>query len=582
MLWTGMFKKSDTQQNLFGVATQLSEGLRTRLRSSWAHLFRVEILPVLFESEEQFSLLYGKTGRPNFSVARMLGLCLLQGFDNLSDQQALDAFGFDIRWRYALDVTDEEAYLSRRSLVEFRRRLAAKDPEMNLIRGIFEKTSKKAIKKLDLSTSQQRLDSTLVVSNICARGRADLFTNTIGLFIKSLDKDRLLRVPEGIRQWWERDPEGWFGLPQEQHKAKLEQLAQYAYQLIVIFENDKEVTGSEQYQLLVRLFQEQCEIKKGPDSDPSKGDNKKIEIKKKTQGEVLQSAFDPDASCGYKGRGYSAHITETCNNSKKSEIITDYEVHGAARSDMGKAPEILDRLEGAGSKPDKIFADGGYPSAPSALTVIERNIDFMAPVNRGPLSDEIMGRDQFEFDEKGLVVKCPNGHKPVDHRILSHNNKKDRSLHAVFNGGVCRKCRVLDKCPVRAPNHRARGCNPRDTVGNFRLDIAPELRLRDKMYSNQRTPEWKEQYSIRSGIEATMSELKRSHGMGKLRVRRIVKVRFAVACKVIACNIKRWAKALFVPVQVLQRFIWAILGCLFVFEIKHNKLGQKISMKGIV
>jgi hypothetical protein len=68
----------------------------------------------------------------------VLGLCLLQEFNDLSDQQALDSFGFDIRWRYALDVNDDQAYLSRRSLVEFRRRLAGKDPEMTLVRGIKE------------------------------------------------------------------------------------------------------------------------------------------------------------------------------------------------------------------------------------------------------------------------------------------------------------------------------------------------------------------------------------------------------------------------------------------------------------
>jgi hypothetical protein len=467
-----------------------------------------------------------------------------------------------------LDVNDDQAYLSRRSLVEFRRRLAAKDPDMTLVRGIFDKISKRAIKKLDLSTSQQRLDSTLVVSNIRTRGRLDLFANTITLFIRSLDKNRFCRIPKNIRQWYEREPQGWFGLPRDQHKAKLDQLAQYAYKLIQIFRNDKELTNSEQYQLLVRLFQEQCEIK----YDKSKGDSKKIKIKKKTKGETLQSAFDPDASYGHKGSGYSAHITETCDNPKKTEIITDYEVHGAARSDMGKAPDIVDRLEGAGLKPDRLFADGGYPSVPSALNVTKRNVEFMAPVNRGPLSDEVMGRDQFKFDKKGLVVKCPKGHKPVDHRILSHNNTKSRCLHAIFDGHICRKCNVLDNCPVRAPNHRARGCKPRDTVGNFRLEITPELRLRDQMYSNQHTPEWKKQYSIRSGVEATMSELKRSHGMCKLRVRRAIKVCFAVACKVIACNIKRWAKALAAASPLLKRLIWFILRRLGLFDVNLNKM----------
>ncbi len=561
-----MFKKTNPQLNLFGVDTQLSEGLRRRLRASWAHLFKAEILPILFRSEDKFSILYGETGRPNFSVARVLGLCLLQEYNVLTDQQTLDAFGFDIRWRYALDVNDDQAYLSRRSLVEFRRRLAAKDPQMTLVRGIFEKISKRAIKKLNLSTSQQRLDSTLVISNIRTRGRLDLFANTITLFIRSLDKKRFSSIPKNIRQWYEHEPEGWFGLPRNQHKAKLEQLAQYVYKLIEIFRNDKELTNSEQYQLLVRLFQEQCEI----NNDKSCDDSKKLKIKKKTKGETLQSAFDPEASYGHKGSGYSAHITETCDNPKKAEIITDYEVHGAARSDMGKASDILDRLEGAGLKPDKLFADGGYPSVPSALDVIKRNVDFMAPVNRGPLSEEVMGRDQFKFDKKGLVVTCPKGHKPVDHRILSHNNTKGRSLHAIFDGDICRTCNALDNCPVRAPNHRARGCNPRDTVGDFRLEITPELRLRDQMYSNQQTTEWKEQYRIRSGVEATMSELKRRHGMGKLRVRRAAKVCFAVACKVIACNIKRWAKALAGSGLALQRLIWFILRRLTMSDININ------------
>ena len=125
----------------------------------------------------------------------------------------------------------------------------------------------------------------------------------------------------------------------------------------------------------------------------------------------------------------------------------------------------------------------------------------------------------------------------------SGNNTTRRSLHAIFDGDTCRSCNMLDQCPVRTPNHRSRGCHPRDTVGDFRLEITPEIRLRDQMYANQQSREWKDRYKIRSGIEATNSELKRSHGMGKVRVRRAAKVCFAVACKVIACNIKRWAKA---------------------------------------
>jgi len=165
-----------------------------------------------------------------------------------------------------------------------------------------------------------------------------------------------------------------------------------------------------------------------------------------------------------------------------------------------------------------------------------------------------------------LATKCPMGHSPIDHRILSHNNMTSSSLHAIFDGDTCRSCTMLDQCPVRAPNHRNKGCQARDTVGDFRLEITPGIRLRDQMYSIQKTKEWKDRYKIRSGIEATNSELKRSHGIGKLRVRRAAKVCFAVACKLIACNIKRWAKAHAAQEGPLQGFLSSILDRLKIFQ----------------
>jgi hypothetical protein len=535
-----MYKKTSPQQKLFGIETQVSPSLRNRLESSWAHLFKVEVLPILFRNEDRYSMLYGTTGRPNFSVGRLLGLCLLQEWSDLSDQDALDAYSFDMRWRYALDVSDEEEYLSRRSLVEFRRRLADKDPEMTLVRSLFDTIRDTAIRKLCLSTGSQRLDSTHVISNIHIRGRLALFSHTLSLFLKSLD--HLERVPAVIREWYTREPEGRFGLGPAEQKIKLDELAQYLHELIVIFEKDK---LGEPYELLVRLFSEQCEYASEQSS--------RIQVKKKTEGPTLQSPYDPDASYGHKGPGYSLHITETCCNGE-TEIITDYEVHGAARSDMGKALSVIERLDDAGCKPDILFADDGYPSVPSALKVQEQNIEFMTPVNRSRLADDVVGRDQFHFDVMGLVLTCPMEHNPIDHRLLSNNSTR-RSLHAIFDGDTGRSCTMLDRCPVRAPNHRNKGCKPRDTVGNFRLEITAEIRLRDHMYVLQQTTEWKDRYKIRAGIEATNSELKRAHGIGRLRVRRTAKVCFAVACKIIACNIKRWARAYLTLKRPLQGFL---------------------------
>jgi hypothetical protein len=548
-----MFRKTNPQRELFTVETRIPDGARARLKESWAEFFRNEILPILLEAESDFADLYGITGRPNFSVARVLGICLLQELNKMSDQEALDALIFDVRWQHALDITACEAYLSRRSLVEFRSRLVAVDPEMTRMRKVFVRIGDEAIDKIDISLQGQRTDSSHVQSNIRMKGRLGLFLDVMELFLKSLKEEDYATVPEAIRNRHEEETHGWFGLGDAERKTKTVELAKEIHQLLELFANNELVVDSEAYQLLVRLFREQCEVKeitsakdtdKNPpaDSNVDEDESEKvvIEIKKKPEGDTLQSAFDTDASYGHKGQGYSVHITETCNNGEKPEIITDYEVHGAARSDIGKATDAVERLEKAARMPEKLYADGGYPTVESAYQLEGKGVELVAPVNRGPMDEAVMGREQFEFNADGQVTKCPEGHAPIKHKMLS-NNSTTHSLHAIFDGDICRACSKLDTCPVRAPNHRDKGVMPRETTGNFRLEITAGLRLRDEMLAKQKTIEWKDEYKIRSGVEATMSELKRAHGLGKLRVRGLARVHFAVVCKVIACNIKRWA-----------------------------------------
>ena len=101
----------------------------------------------MLRSEGHFAVLYSQPGLTNFSVARKLGLCFLQEMKSFNEQQTLDAFGIDSRWRYVLNVDDQDAYLSRRSFVELRWQMAAKDPDMVIMCTIFEGISQSAIKK---------------------------------------------------------------------------------------------------------------------------------------------------------------------------------------------------------------------------------------------------------------------------------------------------------------------------------------------------------------------------------------------------------------------------------------------------
>ncbi len=161
------------------------------------------------------------------------------------------------------------------------------------------------------------------------------------------------------------------------------------------------------------------------------------------------------------------------------------------------------------------------------------DVKLHAPSNLGRLPEDTVGRDQFKFDEEsGEVLTCPAGHGALRHALRTTHKNRPPSLHAYFDGDQCRACPLKARCVARPPNN---GKN-----GHFHLEVTAILRARDKAVAEQQNPAWWEDYSIRTGIEATNSELKRAHGFGHLRVRRHARVTLAVACKLTACNIKRW------------------------------------------
>ena len=146
--------------------------------------------------------------------------------------------------------------LSRRSLVEFRSRMVRIDPEMALMRRVFDRITKTAIDKLGICVSEQRVDSTHIQSNIHSKGRLALFVDVIEVFLKSLDERDYNRVPGQIRKWYEKESNGWFGMgTAAERKAKLGQLARYIHRILECFGENKKVVKSEAYQLLKRLFE---------------------------------------------------------------------------------------------------------------------------------------------------------------------------------------------------------------------------------------------------------------------------------------------------------------------------------------
>ena len=564
-----MYRATDKQLSLLGAESGLSQSARKRLHSTWAASYREQVMPVLLATESEFALLYASGGRPNWSVARLVGLSLLQQLQNLSDQQAVDALSFDVRFQHALDVAPEDAYLSRRSLVEFRRRLVERDPDGALLRDVFDRICAAGLLNLGLSSSEQRLDSTLIISNIRSRGRMSLARETLRVFIRSLHDEELAQLPQELLAWYAAMETGGWESDAPDKEARTRELGRLSQATVEAFERHERVAKSKAYRLLRRLVDEHGEAlglysdaRDDPDDGPPTSPENKAPIKRKNaKGQTIKtkrhrqhkarywSPHDPDASYGHKGLGYHVHITETCRN-EATELLTDYAVVTAAESDMGQGVPAIERLAERGLQPKVLYADGGYPTPSDLVKASEMGTELYAPVNRGGLPVDSYSRADFERDtQTNEVVRCPEGHAPTRHgdRESSDSMERRRAPFAFFQADTCNACPKLERCPVRVPNNQR--------SHEYRLELSAELLARDTRWAEQKTEAWRAPYRIRAGVEATMSELKRPHGLGRLRVRGSARVLIQVALKATACNIKRWLRAL----VALLAGLWALL-----------------------
>jgi Transposase DDE domain/Transposase domain (DUF772) len=565
-----MYRATDKQMSLLGAETGLSQSARKRLNSTWAASYREQVMPVLLATESEFAVLYAKGGRPNWSVARLVGLQLLQQLQNLSDQQAVDALSFDVRFQHALDVAPEDAYLSRRSLVEFRRRLVEHDPDGELMREVFHRICAAGLLDLGLSSAEQRVDSTLIISNIRSRGRISLARETLRVFVHSLNEAQRAQLPEAVRVGYAAmDKSGWENDALDK-ESRLRELGRLSQATLQAFEHDAVVSTSEPYGLLRRLVDEHGKalglhgdaVDDSDDEPPTSPENKApikrknangktVKTKRHSQGKARYwSPHDPDASYGHKGLGYHVHITETCRN-KTTELLTDYAVVTAADCDVGQGLPAIERLAERGLQPQVLYADGGYPTPSDLVKADEMGTNLYAPVHRGRLAVDAYSRADFELDtQANEVVRCPEGQTPTRHgqRESSDSLERRRALFAFFQADKCDACPKLERCPVREPNNKH--------AHEYRLELSTELLARDARWAQQKTDAWKTPYRIRAGVEATMSELKRAHGLGRLRVRRHPRVLIQVALKATACNIKRWLRAL----AALLAGLWTLLG----------------------
>ena len=523
--------KDHRTKRLFDPWSHLGPKRRKLLDTSWSGVFReylLEKLPV-----EKVARHFDKVmGRPSKELYTAIGALILQQFLDLSDSELPITLAFNEQWHYALDITDESdagKYVSERTLRKYRRILIREDLDLIL----FEKLTEKLIDAFDVDTSKQRLDSTIIRSNMRKLGRIRIFANTIRKFLKKLKRkhpglfDTLLES-EFADRYLAGESEGCFSRVKPSESGKtLVGLAKDLLYLVELFSSYDTVQKLSEYKLLERVLREQCKV-------TGTGTDATVEIKKPKEvpSDSLQNPSDPDAGYdSHKGQGYQAQIMETYNDEKqddrKPDLITYVDVEPAHEHDANALQPAIDATRERTCCPEELICDTLYGGDENVQQAAAKGVEVVAPL-KGPAPSHEISLSDFELDEKThFVTVCPEGHEP-DNVCRTRTNR----IRARFNKKTCCACPLLKNCPVKLEKKAA-----------FLRYDDKILRLAQRRAYEQ-TRDFKDRFRWRAGVEGTNSHLKSDVGAGRLRVRGMASVRFAIVLKALGLNILRCVKYL--------------------------------------
>lgn len=541
------FKKRVNQGSMFEPWHSLSPEKQKRLEGSWADVFRTKALPLI--EEGLFAGMYSDTGRPNVPVQTLIGFLILKEMGDFTYREALDHLEFNMQWHHALQLTADEAHFPQKTVHNFLERMQEYDGG----RIAFESITQRIIVALGTRTGRQRVDSTHIVSNFATLTRLGLFCETTRVFLKALRREHprlFARVPTSLGQRYlkeDGDSTNYEDARSSDGRRRIAVCGRDVYRVLALFRGTAAST-MEEYALLERLFAEQCALAEDdsrPRDDEDDSGEGSVPVRLKEPGEIssdtLQTPHDPDVTySGHKGKGYEVQVCETTHEDNEVEIITEVRVTDSCGSDANETIPTIDNLKDRGLQPEELVADTTFGSAENAVAAARLGTELVSPVGGSspPLENSTnhpavtpFTNSDFSVDLTGeSPATCPAGHEAI--RVDEHP-RTDRKVRLTFERSCC------DNCPM------FRQCCPKPDLKeeNYVVDVDLVAANLEQRRRSEADGSFRKRYATRAGIEATNSELKRRHGLGRLRVRRRTRVELLVRLKATACNVKRMVGA---------------------------------------
>lgn len=461
--------------------------------------------------DESFAHLFPHNGRPVEAPWRLALITIMQFAEELPDREAADAVRGRIDWKYALGLELTDSGFDHTVLCEFRKRLVQGGAEQLLLDTMLTLFKERGWLK---ARGRQRTDFTHVLAKIRAINRLVCVGETMRFALNSL----AVIAPDWLvahcdETWLDRYTHRFeeAHLPKEQAEraAIAEQIGRDGAQLLTDLLAPAAPQWLRQVPAVERLRQvwiqnylyENGQLRWRPnDSIPPAS-------------RFIGSPYDTEARYGKKRDttwvGYKVHVTETCDE-QSPHLITHVATSSAPSADDTVTLKIHEDLKQSDLLPSDHWLDAGYVTGKNLVSAGQDfGVQIIGPTraNHKWQASLTPGFDvnQFVIDWQAQQATCPEGHTShswtpaID---CGHNEV----IKIKFSPKDCRDCPSCARCTRSVPPRRTLTIRPQEQYMALQ-------RARELFTTKQTTPG----YSLRQGVEGTVSQGVRALGMRRSR-----------------------------------------------------------------
>jgi transposase len=461
-------------------------------------------------TDQLFADLYPPQGRPvEVAPWRLALVVVMQYIEGLTDRQAADAVRRCIDWKYVLSLDLHDPGFDFTLLHDFRQRLLAHDAAQRLLDTFLTTCKARGWIK---ARGTQRTDSTHVLAAIRTLNRLECVLEAMHAALNQLSQ----AAPTWVQQWVTREWYDRYGLRADQVRlpkeaSKREALARQVgvdgYQLLDHVRAAESVPYLRNLPALEALRQiwvqqyYRCTVPGLEALRWRTTDEQPPAALRITSPYELEARYSTKRDTQWVG--YKHHLTETCEP-EHPDLITQVLTTPATTPDCTMGPPIVQDLAARDLLPGTHLFDSGYVDADFLVAAQQHQIDVVGPPF-GSYSWQhkiAHGYDlqAFVLDWEAQQAHCPQGHTSVKW-TPGHDVSGDPVFRIRFDQATCRACPTRQVCTTAKDAPR-------------QLTVRPQAHHEAMQAARQRqeTPEFKEKYALRSGVESSLSQgIRRFH-----------------------------------------------------------------------